>query len=385
MVLKQRIAQVEERIERAAARAGRRRDQITLVAVTKRFGAETVAEAYQAGLRHFGENYVQEFASKAPALAALPEARFHFIGHLQSNKTRRAAELFHVIETVDSEKIARRINEIGKLIDVMLEVKLSPEQAKSGASPEQLPALVEAVRACPNLRLAGLMTMPPWSENPEASRPYFRRLARVGRAQRSAGAVDGHSRFRVASRKGATQSAVCTACSAPGLSIPSGFTRRCRRSHGVADYSAALLEQLPGGRARGAGRGRRVNLYHIGNNQLHRRSTRAVERPGVVVLHDAVLQHLFLGWLDRGAYVEEFVYNYGEWRRSEAAALWDGRRRSASQEQHFRYPMLKRIAETARAVVCAPTRRRHRCAARRAARVVVIPHCCRKPRRCGGS
>jgi glycosyltransferase involved in cell wall biosynthesis len=145
---------------------------------------------------------------------------------------------------------------------------------------------------------------------------------------------------------------------------------------GVADYSAALLEQL---RRRGRvelGEDGAVNLYHIGNNQLHREIyRRAVERPGVVVLHDAVLQHLFLGWLDRGAYVEEFVYNYGEWRRSEAAALWDGRRRSASQEQHFRYPMLKRIAETARAVVvhnpaAATMVRRHA----PQARVVVIPH-----------
>ncbi len=216
MVLKQRIAQVEERIERAAARAGRRRDQITLVAVTKRFGAEVVAEAYHAGLRHFGENYVQEFESKAPALVELPEARFHFIGHLQSNKTRRAAELFHVIETVDSEKIARRINDVGALIDVMLEVKLSPEQAKSGASPEQLPALVEAVRACPNLRLAGLMTMPPWSEDPEASRPYFRRLRELAERHSLTGLSMGMSQdFEVAIEEGATHIRVGTALFGP--------------------------------------------------------------------------------------------------------------------------------------------------------------------------
>ncbi len=145
---------------------------------------------------------------------------------------------------------------------------------------------------------------------------------------------------------------------------------------GVADYSAALLDEL---RRRGRvelGADGAINLYHIGNNQLHREIyRRAVERPGVVVLHDAVLQHLFLGWLDRGAYVKEFVYNYGEWHRSQAGELWDGRRRSGAQEQYFRYPMLKRIAEAARAVVvhnptAARMVRRHA----RQARVVVIPH-----------
>lgn len=216
MVLKQRIAQLEERIERAAARAGRRRDQITLVAVTKRFGAELIAEAYGAGLRHFGENYVQEFETKAPALAGLAEARFHFIGHLQSNKTRRAAELFDVIETVDSEKIARRINDFGKPIDVMLEVKLSPEQAKSGAAPDQLPALVEAVRAFPNLRLAGLMTMPPWSEDPESSRPYFRRLRELAERHALACLSMGMSQdFEVAIEEGATHIRVGTALFGP--------------------------------------------------------------------------------------------------------------------------------------------------------------------------
>jgi len=216
MVLRQRIAQVEERIERAAARAGRRRDEITLVAITKRFGVETIREAYLAGLRHFGENYVQEFESKAPDLADLAEARFHFVGHLQSNKTRRAAELFHVIETVDSEKLARRINDIGTLIDVMLEVKLSPEQAKSGVAPDELTALVEAVRACPNLRLAGLMTMPPWSEDAEASRPYFQRLRALAEHHGLACLSMGMSQdFEVAIEEGATHIRVGTALFGP--------------------------------------------------------------------------------------------------------------------------------------------------------------------------
>ena len=174
--LRERIAAVEARIREAAARARRDPSEITLVAVTKIFPADAIREAWQLGLRVFGENYVQEFEEKRPALADLEGARFHLIGHLQSNKARKAAELFDAVQTVDSAKLARRLDEAGKPLDVMLEVKLSPEQAKSGAAPEELPALIDAVAACRNLRLLGLMTMPPWSDDPELSRPYFRRL-----------------------------------------------------------------------------------------------------------------------------------------------------------------------------------------------------------------
>ena len=174
--LEQRLAAVRQRIERAAARAHRDPAEILLLAVTKVFPASVIQEAYDVGLREFGENYVQEFEGKAPAVASLAGARFHLIGHLQSNKSKRAAELFHAIQTVDSPKLARRLNETGRPLDVMLEVKLSEEEAKSGADPAELPALIAAVRECPNLRLLGLMTMPPWSDDPEASRPYFRRL-----------------------------------------------------------------------------------------------------------------------------------------------------------------------------------------------------------------
>ncbi len=179
--LSERIAQVEERIQAAARRAGRRREDITLIAVTKKFGPEVIRDAHALGLADFGENYVQEFEQKQPQVADLAGARFHLIGHLQSNKARRAAELFHSIETVDAEKLARRLNVAAKPLDVMIEVKLSSEEAKSGAAPEQIPALIGAVRDCPHLRLLGLMTMPPWSDDPEASRPYFRELARLAR------------------------------------------------------------------------------------------------------------------------------------------------------------------------------------------------------------
>ena len=179
-MLRDRLAEVRSRIERAAARAGRPADDITLLAVTKIFPISAIEEAYSLGLRDFGENYVQEFEGKYPSVAALAGARFHLIGHLQSNKARRAAEIFHVVETVDSVKLAQRLNEAGRPIEVMLEVKLSEEQAKSGAAPAEIPALIEAVAACPNLRVTGLMTMPPWSDDAEASRPYFRRLRETG-------------------------------------------------------------------------------------------------------------------------------------------------------------------------------------------------------------
>ena len=189
---KERLEIVQERIARAARASGRQPEEITLVAVTKVFPASAILEAYACGLRDFGENYLQEFEGKHPEVTGLEGARFHFIGHLQSNKTRRAAELFQVVQTVDSAKIARRLSEAAATpLEVMLEAKLSGEDSKSGTAPEELPALADAVRACPNLRLTGLMTMPPWSDDPEAPRPHFRRLrelaAQLGLRQLSMG------------------------------------------------------------------------------------------------------------------------------------------------------------------------------------------------------
>jgi PLP dependent protein len=178
--LQDNLAAVRERIARAAERSRRDPATVLLLAVTKVFPASVIRESFDLGLREFGENYVQEFEDKSPAVADLAGARFHLIGHLQSNKAKKAAELFQVVQTVDSAKLARRLDECGRKLDVMLEVKLSEEDAKSGADPAHLPALIEAVRACPNLTLLGLMTMPPWSDDPEAARPYFRRLRELG-------------------------------------------------------------------------------------------------------------------------------------------------------------------------------------------------------------
>src|ERR1041384_2505614 len=145
--LYQNLALVRERIARAADRVRRDPAGITLLAVTKVFPASVIREAYELGLREFGENYVQEFEGKFPDVCDLSDARFHLIGHLQSNKARRAGEIFEVIQTVDSAKLAERLNSLGAGRDVMLEVKLSPEQAKSGASPDELPDLIDAVRS----------------------------------------------------------------------------------------------------------------------------------------------------------------------------------------------------------------------------------------------
>jgi pyridoxal phosphate enzyme (YggS family) len=175
-VFRTRLDAVEERIARAAARAGRRREEITLVAVSKTFPASALEEAYACGIRDFGENYVQEFETKKPLLNALSKARFHLIGHLQSNKSRKAADLFQTIQTVDDLKLARRLNESGVPLDVMIEVKLGEEETKHGVPPGEVEPLAEAIRQFPNLRLLGLMTIPPWSDDPESTRPYFARL-----------------------------------------------------------------------------------------------------------------------------------------------------------------------------------------------------------------
>jgi pyridoxal phosphate enzyme (YggS family) len=181
----QNLAVVEERIQRAAKRCGRPRAGITLLAVSKKFPAERLAIAYRAGLREFGENYVQEFAEKRAALAELRDVRYHLIGHLQSNKSRLACELFQVVQTIDSVKLLQRLDaaagERGTTIEAMIEVKLSTEESKSGADPAGIPGLIEAAGACPHVVLTGLMTMPPWSDDAEQARPYFRQLASLAR------------------------------------------------------------------------------------------------------------------------------------------------------------------------------------------------------------
>ena len=184
LTFESRLQAVEARITSAVERSGRTRSDITLVAVSKKFSAERIREAYRAGVRVFGENYIQEFAEKRPQLGEM-DARFHLIGHLQSNKSRQACDLFDVIQTVDSTRLLRRLDaaaaERQRTLEVLLEIKLSSEENKSGAPPDQISDLLSAAMTCPQVKLSGLMTMPPWSENQEQSRPYFQELARLAR------------------------------------------------------------------------------------------------------------------------------------------------------------------------------------------------------------
>jgi len=210
--LAERLAAVEARICKACARCGRLREEVTLLAVTKIFPAQAILDAYALGLREFGENYVQEFETKAPEVRSLAGARFHLIGHLQSNKSRKGAELFDVIQTIDSAKLARRLAESGKPMDVMIEVKLSEEDSKYGCAPADVPALVEAIRAQKELTLKGLMTMPPWSDDAEVARPYFQRLSALAREVEVKGLSMGMSNdLEVAIEEGSTLVRVGTA------------------------------------------------------------------------------------------------------------------------------------------------------------------------------
>lgn len=200
---------MEERIARAAQRSGRSPADIKLVAVSKKFSAQRLREAYAAGVRAFGENYVQEFADKSAQLGDLHDAEFHFIGHLQTNKARQCCRLFQVVQTVDSVRLLQKLDEAARdeesNRDVLFEIKISDEQSKTGARPEALPELLAAADKCANLRSLGLMTMPPWSEDAEQSRPYFQRLASLAREYRLPQLSMGMSNdFEVAIDEGAT-------------------------------------------------------------------------------------------------------------------------------------------------------------------------------------
>jgi PLP dependent protein len=183
MSIAENLAHLHQKIAEACHRANRSQDDVALMAVSKVHPVEVILEAYAAGQRLFGENRVQEFQEKSPDLAALTDAEFHLIGPLQSNKTARAAELFQSIDAVDSLKIAQRLNTaaaaIGKKLPILVEVKLSHEESKHGLAPEELPSLLSAMDELPSIAAVGLMTVPPWSEDAEVARPYFRELRRL--------------------------------------------------------------------------------------------------------------------------------------------------------------------------------------------------------------
>ncbi len=173
------VGAVRARIDAAARACGRDPTAIRLVAVSKTRSPQEVAWAHEAGITEFGENYVQEAKEKIAALKPLP-LRWHFVGHLQTNKVRFAVRLFDLIHTLDSVRLARELDRVAgripKVQEVLIQVSLAGEKTKSGAFPEEVPTLLREAAALPHLRVCGLMTLPPYFDDPERARPFFARL-----------------------------------------------------------------------------------------------------------------------------------------------------------------------------------------------------------------
>ncbi len=185
MSIADNLARVRKRVAQAAHRAHRQPEEIALMAVTKTFSPEVISQAYAAGQRLFGENRVQEFAAKSEALAGLSDAEFHLIGHLQSNKATKAAQIFTAVDSIDSVHLADKLNagatKLGKLVPVLIEINVGDEASKSGLSPDstELEALLGAAPALDHLEFRGLMTIPPFTEDPQGARPFFRTLRQL--------------------------------------------------------------------------------------------------------------------------------------------------------------------------------------------------------------
>ena len=185
MDVSENIARIKDRIAVAAQRAGRAPNEIALMAVTKTFPPELIREAYEAGLRLFGENRVQEFAGKASALRDLRDAEWHMIGHLQTNKAAKAVESFAAVDSVDSLRLAQRLNssaqQLGKKLAVLIEINVGGEAAKSGIAPgsRELDELLQGAAELEHLEFRGLMTIPPFTDDPQLARPYFQKLRQL--------------------------------------------------------------------------------------------------------------------------------------------------------------------------------------------------------------
>jgi PLP dependent protein len=182
MSIAENLAVIRDRITAAAARASRRPEEIALMAVSKMHPPDRIREAYAAGQRLFGENRVQEFGAKIASLADLAKAQYHMIGHLQTNKSAKVVELFAAVDSVDSLKLAEKLNiaagELNKTLGVLIEINVGGEAAKTGIATEseELEILLQATPRLEALKFRGLMTVPPFTEDPEGARPYFRKL-----------------------------------------------------------------------------------------------------------------------------------------------------------------------------------------------------------------
>jgi hypothetical protein len=198
MSIAENLARVRERIATAASRAGRTPEDIALMAVSKTFPAERIREAYGAGLRLFGENRVQEFAGKVDALRDLRDAEWHLIGHLQTNKAAKAMELFTAVDSVDSLRLAQKLNaaaqQLGRKLMALIEINVGGESAKSGLAPDSvgLEEILSSAEKLEHLEFRGLMTVPPFADDPQDARLYFRKLRELRDqiAQRKFAAID---------------------------------------------------------------------------------------------------------------------------------------------------------------------------------------------------
>jgi PLP dependent protein len=179
--IRENILRIQDRIAKARQKSPHP-EEVTLIAVSKTHPAESIREAYEAGLRHFGENRVQEWEGKLPQLENLPGATWHLIGHLQSNKSARAAKAFHSIDSVDDFALAQRLDQARTELNtteklrILIEVRVENEATKTGAELHTVPELLEKLTQLKNLQVAGLMCIPPFLEDPEKVRPYFQRL-----------------------------------------------------------------------------------------------------------------------------------------------------------------------------------------------------------------
>ena len=222
--LAENLDSIQQRIRAACERAGRAPESVTLLAVTKGQPPDVVSEAGRLGLAHFGENKIQEAKAKIPLCSG--KLRWHFIGHLQTNKCRDAVELFEMIQSVDSlyvaQEISKRGDQAGKTMPLLLEVNLAGEASKFGYRPEALETELIQLNALPRLEIHGLMTVPPWTSNAENVRPVFRQLRKLKeRCEQILGAPMPHlsmgmsGDFEVAIEEGATMVRIGTALFGP--------------------------------------------------------------------------------------------------------------------------------------------------------------------------
>ncbi|MFA5105028.1 MAG: YggS family pyridoxal phosphate-dependent enzyme [Candidatus Margulisiibacteriota bacterium] len=203
------IRSVRDEISRACERIGRDPADVTLMAVTKGESIDTIKEAIDEGIRHLGESKVQEALNKIPVFSGNNDLTWYMIGHLQTNKMKQALSLFGEIHSVDSLNLAHKINETvkdsGKIIPIYIEINISGEQSKYGLSPSMLRSFLSSAQFFSGIKIEGLMTLAPFSKNPEESRPYFKELARLAGANGLKGLCMGMSGdFIVAIEEGAT-------------------------------------------------------------------------------------------------------------------------------------------------------------------------------------